>query len=94
MAEAATFQCGAGDVSCLIASITAAHSNGQQNAIILATGTYTLTTVHNTTDGPNGLPSITGQACPRRDQLGARRGHPCDIGAIEFQEGDEVAVAQ
>jgi hypothetical protein len=42
-----------------------------------------------------------GAACPRRDQLGARRHKPCDIGAIEFQDQDDrhhgddsVATAQ
>jgi hypothetical protein len=57
VAEAATFQCGAGDASCLLAAIT--QANGQQNTITLAAGTYSLTTVDNTTDGANGLPSIT-----------------------------------
>jgi hypothetical protein len=39
---AKTFQCGAGDVSCLIASITEANGDGQKNTITLATGTLTL----------------------------------------------------
>jgi hypothetical protein len=58
-AFATMFACGAGDVSCLIAAITQANANGQQNTITLAAGTYTLTTVNNTTDGANGLPFIT-----------------------------------
>jgi hypothetical protein len=37
---AKTFACGAGDVSCLIASITEANGNGQQNTIALTAGTY------------------------------------------------------
>ncbi len=33
--------------------------NGESNTITLEEGTYTLTTVNNETEGPNGLPSIT-----------------------------------
>ena len=57
--QAETFACGAGDVACLMAAITEANANGQTNTIDLEAGTYTLTTVDNETDGPNGLPSIT-----------------------------------
>jgi hypothetical protein len=46
-------------VDCLIAAIHEANANGEENTITLAAGTYTLTAVDNTTDGPNGLPSIT-----------------------------------
>jgi hypothetical protein len=46
-------------VACLIAAINAANANGEDNTIRLAAGTYTLTSVNNTTDGANGLPSIT-----------------------------------
>jgi hypothetical protein len=58
-AQAKTFHCGAGDVPCLIATITEANANGKKNTIRLAAGTYTLTSADNTTAGPNGLPSIT-----------------------------------
>src|SRR5881397_310360 len=51
---AANFACAAGDVACLIAAVNAANTNGQVNTITLAAGTYTLTAVDNTTDGPNG----------------------------------------
>jgi hypothetical protein len=57
--QAKTFRCRAGDVQCLIDAINAANANGQTNTIRLAAGTYLLTTVDNTTEGPNGLPSIT-----------------------------------
>src|SRR5712664_2646350 len=58
--QAKTFRCGSGDVPCLLAAIQEANTNGQQdNTIVLAAGTYALTAVDNTTDGPNGLPSIT-----------------------------------
>ena len=57
--QAKTFQCGAGDVLCLIDAINDANANGQANTIRLETGTYTLTMVDNNSDGPNGLPSIT-----------------------------------
>ncbi len=56
---AAEFSCPAGDVACLIDAITQANTNGEANTITLETGTYTLTAVDNTTDGPNGLPVIT-----------------------------------
>jgi hypothetical protein len=42
----------------LIAAITEANTNGEDNTIFLDRGTYTLTAVDNNTDGPNGLPSI------------------------------------
>ncbi len=58
-AHARTFSCGAGDVDCLIDAINEANTNGQTNTIRLAAGTYLLTDLDNTTDGPNGLPSIT-----------------------------------
>lgn len=57
--EAATYTCTGGDVPCLIAAINAANANGQVNTIRLAEGTYTLTAVDNSTDGPTGLPSVT-----------------------------------
>jgi hypothetical protein len=60
-AHAKTFHCGAGDVQCLIDAIHEANANGKKNTIRLAAGTYTLTEVDNTTDGPNGLPSITSE---------------------------------
>jgi hypothetical protein len=59
--EAANFACTGGDVACLIAAMNAANANGQANTISLAEGTYVLTTPdNNNTDGPNGLPSVTG----------------------------------
>jgi hypothetical protein len=58
-AQANTFNCNAGDIQCLITAINDANANGQPNTIRLAAGTYTLTSVDNTTDGANGLPSIT-----------------------------------
>lgn len=57
--SAAVFYVPAGDVPGLIAAINAANANGEENTIILDAGTYTLTTVDNNVDGPNGLPSIT-----------------------------------
>src|SRR5262245_16063308 len=59
--HAAEFFCSSGNVTCLIAAINAANQNGQQNTINLEEGTYTLTMADNETDGPNGLPSITGR---------------------------------
>jgi hypothetical protein len=55
------FNCTAGDVQCLIHAINAANADSRSHDTInLAAGTYTLTAVNNTTDGPNGLPSIRG----------------------------------
>jgi hypothetical protein len=60
--QARTFQCRAGDVACLIASVKQANVQpGQSHEIRLAAGVYTLTTIDNVTDGANGLPSITCQ---------------------------------
>jgi hypothetical protein len=58
-AHAKTFACPPGDVDCLIDAINTANANGETNTIRLTAGTYLLTDVNNTTDGPNGLPSIT-----------------------------------
>ena len=57
---AATLTCGTSDVACLIAAITAANRTPEPDTIRLAAGTYLLTAVDNITDGPNGLPSVTG----------------------------------
>ena len=57
-AEAKTFDCGAGDLQCLIAAINEANADPHITTIRLAGGTYALTSVNNDTDGPNGLPSI------------------------------------
>ncbi len=60
LARAATFYIADGDVAGLIAAINTANGNGEADTINLAAGgTYTLTAVDNTTDGANGLPSIT-----------------------------------
>jgi hypothetical protein len=61
VAYSADFNCAAGDVNCLIVSIQIANGNGQDNTIFLEAATYTLTAVNNNTEGPNGLPSITGR---------------------------------
>src|SRR5262249_23468093 len=58
--QAKAFNCDTGDVQCLIAAINEANTNGEHNTIHLQAGTYLLTNVDNDTDGPNGLPSITG----------------------------------
>ena len=58
-AEAAVFHCGSGDTACLIAAINTANANGSASTIILEAGTYALSAVDNTTEGPNGLPVIT-----------------------------------
>jgi hypothetical protein len=59
MCPAATFTCAGGDVACLIAVMHLANRTPETDTIQLAAGTYTLTTVDNSTDGANGLPSIT-----------------------------------
>jgi parallel beta-helix repeat protein len=63
-AEAAVFRVAAGDVYTpvvgLVARIQAANRTSEPDEIILAPGTYTLDRVTGSTDGPNGLPTITG----------------------------------
>jgi hypothetical protein len=56
---AAVFNCPSGDVACLINAISVANVNGESDTIELAAGVYTLKTIDNFNDGPNGLPSIT-----------------------------------
>ena len=57
--SAATFPIANGDVAALITAITTSNANGEDDTIELATnGTYTLTAVDNSTNGPNGLPVI------------------------------------
>jgi hypothetical protein len=46
-------------VTALIKAIDDANKNGQNDTINLPACTYTLTAVHNNTNGPNGLPAIT-----------------------------------
>jgi len=58
---AAEFFCPSGNVTCLIAAINEANRNGENNTINLEPGTYTLQVIDNNTEGPNGLPSITGR---------------------------------
>jgi hypothetical protein len=62
VAAAETFHCANEDVACLIFAINDANSDTHEKSTIWleAGGTYTVTTVDNDTDGPNGLPSITG----------------------------------
>lgn len=54
--SAATFT--PADVAALVAAINAANANGQSDTIDLGGRTFTITTVDNTLDGPNGLPGI------------------------------------
>ena len=56
-AAAASIDCGAGGVQCLIAALNQAGADPQHKTTIHpAGGTYALTEVDNNTDGPNGLP--------------------------------------
>lgn len=59
--SAASFTCHAGDVGCLVASISKANTNGHQsNTIHLHAGTYSLDRVDNTSnEGANAFPVIT-----------------------------------
>jgi hypothetical protein len=54
--DAAVFNCGSGDVACLVAAIEAANNNGQENTIRLAAGEYNLVTLGNGL----ALPQVTG----------------------------------
>lgn len=69
--DAANFVCPSANVTCLVAAINEANSNGQENVIDLQSGVYTLTAINNVVDGPNGLPSITSTLTIRDDQMGA-----------------------
>jgi WD40 repeat protein len=50
----------ASDTTSLIAAITSANGAGTPQTLCLTSSTYILTAANNTTDGANGLPSITG----------------------------------
>ena len=50
-----------GDISSLISAINNANDNSIADTICLEAGTFTLNAVDNSTDGPNGLPSITSE---------------------------------
>ncbi len=61
-APGAEFNIADSDEAGLIAAIHDANANGEADVINLAeNGIYTLTTIEDTTDGQNGLPSITGE---------------------------------
>jgi hypothetical protein len=80
MVQARTFQCRAGDVACLIASIKQVNSQPRStHDIRLAAGVYTLTAVESEVKGPNGLPSITGSL--------TIRGAGSDLTILERQVG-------
>jgi hypothetical protein len=57
--EAKVYNCRSGDVTCLINAINAANATARPDTIRLTGGIYALKRADNTTDGPNGLPSIT-----------------------------------
>jgi hypothetical protein len=60
---AAVFNIPNGDVTSLKAALVAANGNGQADTINLAAGgTYTLTTIDNSSNGANGLPVIVNDA--------------------------------
>jgi hypothetical protein len=71
LSQATDFTCTAGNVACLLDAITMANANGEENTITLAAGTYPLTVVDNTTDGLNGLPSVTSPLTIRGAGAGA-----------------------
>ena len=60
LGQAAEFFCPSGDVTCLVASINDANALPGHHVINLEPGIYTLPMLDNSTDGSNGLPSITG----------------------------------
>jgi parallel beta-helix repeat protein len=71
-AEAAVFRVAAEDVDGpegLVARIRAANQTSEPDEIILAPGTYTLDQPIGSTDGPNGLPTITGVVTITSDML-------------------------
>jgi len=77
-AQAAVFDIHCGDVTQLINAINTANSNGEVNEINLnadnqANCVYPLTVADNTTDGANGLPSITSTITINGHQSAIRR---------------------
>ncbi len=72
------------DIPGLIAAINVANAAPDPDIINLADGAYTLTSIDNTTDGPNGLPVITtpitihGGACATLTHNTASSRHPGD----------------
>ena len=79
-AYSADFTCASGNTACLIAAIQTANANGQDNAIFLEAGAYEIVIHDNVTNGPNGLPSITGRMSIRGpDGIGSTIENPSDI---------------
>jgi len=58
--NAAVFHVGAGDSGGLLEAIRKANRTNEPNEIILTPSTYTLDQASGSTDGPNGLPTVTG----------------------------------
>jgi hypothetical protein len=52
------------DVACLGAGISTVNENEEANLITLETGIYTLTAIHNDTDGPNGRGGLEATLSP------------------------------
>lgn len=67
-AQSAVFDIPSGNVTALIAAINKANANGKKNTINLEPGTYTLTSVDNTSGGSNGLPIVSSTLTIRGDQ--------------------------
>lgn len=61
----------ASDSAALIAAIESANSAGSSQTLCLEAGMYTFSAVHNSTEGPNALPVITGDVTLRGVGVGA-----------------------
>jgi hypothetical protein len=68
---AAEFDCTSGDIACLINAINQSNAKPHFNNVINLTGSYVLDKVNNSTEGHNGLPSVTSSAIHIRSALGA-----------------------
>jgi hypothetical protein len=86
---AAVFNIPNGDVTTLKAALVAANGNGQADIINLAAGgTYTLTTIDNSSNGANGLPVIINDAAGLDLTIngnGATIQRSVELGAPEFR---------
>ncbi|MEE4380243.1 MAG: choice-of-anchor Q domain-containing protein [Candidatus Competibacteraceae bacterium] len=90
------------NVDALINAIDFANGNGQADVINLNSNcTYTLTAIHNTTDGNNGLPSITSTitingngATIERSITGYTTGLPNDFRLLHIAENGNLTLNQ
>lgn len=82
---AAEFNCTSGDVACLINAINQSNAKPHFNNVINLTGSYVLDKVNNSTEGHNGLPSVTSSTIHIRSALGATIARSSASGTPNFR---------